>query len=161
MTKNIMFVALAALLTVGCKGGSEVGNRNVTVRGTTYHLPDNQIVAATNSSSQIVFVRLAPPGANFHLVIDSFHPYLKNKLGPEVPTISTLNDNMFGRFAKIQSENGALVICSDGPEPYFNCGIEVLDGDVRWSVLFDRQQLPLADEIRKRATSLIQRYRSA
>jgi hypothetical protein len=151
---------VAALMIAACgAGGSKMPKTEVVVRGVSYAIPKDQIRAAALSPPKMAFVHLKPPGEEFHLILDAFSPYFQNKLGPDVPTISRLNSNMFGHFEKI-STNSGLVICSKGPELHFNCGLQIEDRGVKWGVLFDRQNLKDAELIRRKAELLITSYRS-
>ena len=106
-----------------------------------------------------LYVRLEPPGADYHLILDEFSHYRGNKLGPDVPTISRLNDR-FGTFSVTQTAHGP-VICMMGPQPHYNCGFRLNDGPVRWGVLFDKTQLGQVERIRMQAQTAIRSYRAS
>jgi hypothetical protein len=155
------FAAVTLIAVTGCGEAGKAARRKATVRGVTYQIPSSEIVASTQPPSQVLFIRIEPLGKHFHLILDSFHPYLHYKLPPGTPAISRLSDNLFGHFSTFKSRSGGVVVRSDGPELYFNCGIEVEDGPVKWGVLFDRRYVPEADEIRAQSKALIQSYKAA
>ena len=130
---------------------------SVTVRGMSYQFPREHVSASAVEQSGMIFVRIAPPGAKFHLVLDAFSPYLP-PVKPDLPRISRLSDNRFDQYEVVGSAE-VPVICSLGPRPHYNCGLSVDDGPVKWGVLFDRDQVERAGDIRQEATSAIRRYR--
>lgn len=132
--------------------------KSVSFHGVTYKFPKEHITAATYRPENHLYVRLAPPHVNFHLVLDEWSDR-PSPHGPEFPRISRLSDNRFKNLAIIPSAIGP-VVCDQGPQPHFSCGIQIEDGPVKWSILFDRESLGQASEIRRKATSLIQSYRS-
>ena len=128
-------------------------------RGVTYEIPKNEVASAALTPRNMLFVLVRPPRGNTLLSLDAFKPYLSNKLGTDVPTISGLNDNRFGTFKVIKAAGGP-VICSLGPEPHYNCGLSINDGPVKWGVLFDKAQVASAQSIRRQAQAAIDRYRT-
>jgi hypothetical protein len=151
-------VTILALLSCLLGGCAKMEGAEVKVRGVSYTIPKDQIVAGSWDTPRGVFVRSAPPGTEFHLVLDAFSPYLPSAHGPNIPRISRLSDNRFRKFYVVESASGP-VVCEDGPQPHYNCGIEILDGPVRWGVLFDKSKVPQADQIRAAAKSIISSYR--
>jgi hypothetical protein len=128
-----------------------------TLHGVTYEAPGADVEAAVSPEQGRLFVRLAPPGADFHLILDEWND-LPSHQGPKVPRISRLNDVRFQEFTVIEGRSGP-VVCTDR-QPHFNCGFSIEDGPVRWSVLFDQKHLPRSEELRAEAEARIQAYRS-
>jgi hypothetical protein len=153
----LMFACLFAL--GACT--SEVykpADKRVEVNGVPYGFPGKDIEAFVGPSEGTLFVRLAPAGVHFHLIIDELTSDIANKQGPDVPTISRLNSNRFENFRVFSTPHGK-VVCG-GRTPYFNCGLQVIDQGVKWSILFDDSDLPAAEQIRAKATALITSYRT-
>jgi hypothetical protein len=136
----------------------KMATQRVETEGVTYDFPAEDIEAYTSRSEGTLFVILAPQGEHFHLIIDELTNNVRNKQGADVPTISRLNSNRFEHFNVYATPEGK-VICG-GRMPYFNCGLQVLDGGVKWSILFDKAYLSNASEIRAKATALINSYRA-
>ena len=151
-------VTALAFLTAMLSSCTKMQGTEVVVRGVSYSIPRDQIIAASLKSQRGVYVRTAPPNTKFHLILDAFSPYLPSDHGPNIPRISRLSDNMFRKFYTVDS-GGVTVVCQDGPQPHYNCGVEILDGPVRWGVLFDKSQVPQAAQIRSAATTVISSYR--
>lgn len=149
----IAMLPLAAIATGGC---SEVKDKVVEVRGVTYKFPRDHIDAILTPPEEILYVRLAPPGMNFHIVLDEFGHYLPNRQDKNIESIATLN-NRFRQYEIIQSSIGS-VVCGN-MWPHFNCGFRLNEGEVRWSVLFDREYLGRVTEIKSHAEAVIQGYR--
>jgi hypothetical protein len=157
-SKAVLLAAFFALLTSGCKDMSRKSDLNdITFHGVTYDFPKEHVSTSVIPPEGRLFVRLSPPNANFHLILDQWGDQPSDQ-GPDFPRISRLND-AFGKYSLISSTAGPIV-CSLGPEPHFNCGIQVEDGPVKWGVLFDKKYVSEAPQIRAQATSLIKSYRS-
>jgi hypothetical protein len=122
-----------------------------------YNIPRSDIEAAVGPPGNRLFVRIAPAGKNFHLILDEWND-LPGYQGPDIPRISRLNDVRFQKFSYL-SRPGGVVVCTDR-QPHFNCGLSIEDGPVKWSVLFDRKELDHSDQLRADAESLIKAYRS-
>ena len=153
-------LSLAALVLGACSP-SQPDPQPLSVRGVTYQVPKRDIAAMglPPKDGSHLYVRVAPPGADYRLVLDEMSHYLPNNLGPNVPTVSRLNDNRFGKFTVAQATFGP-VICSTGPQPHFNCGFRLQDGPVRWGVLFDKDRLGQAERIRTDAQAAVRSYRT-
>jgi hypothetical protein len=147
-----LFVALTA-----CNQSDDGRYISASRHGIAYQFPKKEVTAAVTPPDGRLFVRLEPQGANFHLILDEWAD-LPSRHGPEVPRISRLSDNRFGKFRLVQAEGGP-VVCDLGPQPHFNCGILVLDGPVKWGVLFDKDQVKEVAQIRLQAKAAIQTYR--
>ena len=152
---RITVIMAAALMCAGC---SEPAPTTATVRGVSYVIPAREVTSEVLTLPSRIYVRTAPPGADFDLILDAFRVYLPNKQGPGVPTISALNDNRFGKFEVIASADGPVVCYVEPIGPRFNCGISIDDGPVKWSALFDRDQLGRVAAIRREARATIARY---
>jgi hypothetical protein len=144
----------AFLLATGCE---DKLSQPVALHGVRYEFPASDIHAAVYPPSSRLFVRLAPPDAAFHLILDEWND-LPGYQGPGVPRISRLNDVRNQPFAVSEFPSGP-VVCTDR-QPHFNCGLQIIDGSVRWSVLFDRKDLQRAEELRRQATTIIEGYRA-
>lgn len=150
---------LAFATIVACNfGGANMKSKTVSLHGVTYRFPNEHISAAVIPPEGRLYVHLAPPGAIFVLVLDEWGDR-PSPHGPGIPRISRLSDNRFGKFTAIQTPDGT-VVCDQGPQPRFNCGILLKDGPVNWAVLFDKEQINKAPEIRAQAVSIIRTYRS-
>ena len=151
---SIMLIASCSLVA-GCgkRVPAEVG-----LHGVRYHLPPSQVTAAIYPPENRLFVRLAPPNATFHLILDEWSD-LPSHQGPDVPRITRLNDVRSQRYSVSHFPSGP-VVCTER-QPHYNCGLQILDGPVKWAVLFDRKYLPRAEELRRQATAIIKSYRTA
>jgi hypothetical protein len=153
-----MVLLMASMIAACAGGGSKVSNTEVTVRGVKYSIPKNHIRAAALTPANMTFVYIGPPGEKFHLVLDAFKPYLPNKSGFGVPTISRVNDNRFGEYEVVQIKSG-VVVCTKVKKPHLDCGLEVDDHGVKWGVLFDKEDIGNSDSIRDRAKAFVLAYR--
>lgn len=129
-----------------------------TLHGVTYQVPRSEIVAAVFPPDGRLQVRLEPPDAAFHLILDEWND-LPSHQGSDIPRISKLNDVRFQEFSVTRLPSGP-VVCTER-QPRFNCGLSINDGPVTWSVLFDKENLSRSEEIRTQAVALIQSYRSS
>jgi hypothetical protein len=152
---NLRLIFAIMTMLAAC-GKAPSGPVKALVHGVAYEVPRRDIIGA--SMDNVVFVRARPGGtADYHVIIDELSHKAPNRQGPNVPTISMLNDNKFRDFEVFQTKSGT-VICGD-LQPHFNCGLRVTDGPVVWSVLFDRTRFEEADRIRSRAIAAIKAYR--
>ena len=149
-------IGIIAALAIGCTRNS-TGPQMVSLHGVGYEFPARDVDSFVRETPGTLYVRLRPPGRDFELILDELSHYSLNRQGASVPTISRLNDHSFSNFDVHRSPSGA-VICGDN-FPHFNCGLRVTDGQVRWSVLFDRDRIGRADQIRLEATAVIRSYR--
>lgn len=145
---------LAAIILAGCSNMTKK-TQEATLRGVSYEFPKSHIKAAVIPPEGRLYVRLEPPGANFHMILDEWNDRPSEQ--PNVPRISRLTDR-FGEFDVISSVNGPIV-CDRGPQPHFNCGILVEDGPLKWGVLFDKKYVDQVSDIRLEAISFIRSYR--
>jgi hypothetical protein len=155
--RRLFILVVANLASIGCSRRPDP--QPISLRGVSYEFPQRDIDAMSlpHGPKETLFVRLHPPLADYHLILDELSHYAANNQGSGVPTISRLNDNRFGKFAVTNGPRG-LIICSTGPQPYFNCGFRVDDGPVRWSVLFDRKRLWQAERIHAQGRAAIRSY---
>jgi len=152
---------ISILLIVSCIILGGCGRKlpaQVSLHGVRYELPRSQVIAAIFPPENRLFVRLAPENAAFQLILDEWSD-LPSHQGPSVPRISRLNDVRFQRYSVSHFPSGP-VVCTER-QPHFNCGLQVLDGPVKWSVLFDRKYLAQAEELRRQAVEIITGYRTA
>jgi hypothetical protein len=153
------FVLISALFSsLASFGCTPTTPKRASLHGINYQFPSRDIKAAVFPPGSRLFVRLAPAGADFHLILDEWSD-LPSYQGPDVPRISRLNDVRFQEFAVTRLPSGP-VVCTDR-QPHFNCGLRIEDGPVKWSVLFDRKSLDRADEVRRQAEAAIKGYRKA
>jgi hypothetical protein len=152
----VLLLAACAACQQTPSNSSEV---TVRLRGTTYVFPKRDVVASVFPPHGTLFVRIAPKGKNFNLVLDERNHYIPNRQGKTIPTISRINDVRFQKFQIITLDFGT-VVCGRG-WPHFNCGFRIDDGAVRWSVLFDRERLGDVSSIRHEALSVISFYRKS
>lgn len=156
----IRLFCAACLITIAACGLRTKDQHPLAVnfKGVRYVFPRAHVNASViPPEGSRLYVRLAPPAAKFHLILDensdrpSGHP-------DDVPHISRLTDR-FGEFSVTPTTEG-LVVCNLGPQPHFNCGFHVDDGGVKWAVLFDKPLMSEAAQIRQQAASNIASYRS-
>ena len=152
--KRWILLITAIVLQVGCTKAAP-DPAIVSLHGVIYEIPRREVHAASLDAP--MFLRVRPSGGAYDLIVDELSHYAPNRQGPDIPTISRLNDNKFRDFEVHRLKSG-IVICGSN-QPYFNCGLRIVDGPVIWSVLFDRDQLPRADQIRSDATATIGAYR--
>lgn len=151
-------IAWTALAVAACNfpNGSKP-DLKVSHHGVTYQFPQRHVSAKVIPPEGRLYVHLAPPEANFHLILDVWADR-PSPHGPEVPRLSRLSDNRFRELQVIQAPGGP-VVCDLGPQPHLNCGIEVKDGRVKWAILFDKDQLRNVGQLRYNAERLIGSYR--
>jgi hypothetical protein len=109
---------------LGLLGCSRTDATTVEVRGVTYKIPKHLITGSVFPPDGDIYVRIAPEGRRFHLLIDEKRHGWPNKMGPTVPTISTLNENLFWTFDLIHTSHGPIV-CKREIQPHFNCGFKI------------------------------------
>ena len=151
MPRRFEVVVLASLLlSCGAK------DKTATIRGITYHFPSSH-----DAFVGTTVVSVSPPNEPIRLHYSVVH-YEPNTQGPDVPTITGINVN--GLEADVFRVRGLIVICNPRlKKPAFHntCGIQILDGDVRWAAYFDSDRVALAPEFKARAELVLARYREA
>src|SRR5687768_1392515 len=90
-------IGLTGLFTTGC---SDMNTRTFTLHGIKYEAPQSEIEAAALPPKSRLFVRLAPAGTDFHLILDEWSEFASYQ-GSDIPRISRLNDNRFQKFSVI------------------------------------------------------------
>jgi hypothetical protein len=151
-----IFLLCALSLMGGC---SEPKPTRVTVKGVTYEVPHPYVITSNAPPEGRIFVRVRSEDHSFDLILDEFTPYLPNRSGIGIPTISRINDSEFVKTLTFESSAGPIV-CIDGQQPHFSCGIEIRDGHVRWGVLFDKDRVPDVERLRAEAERAIRSYRA-
>jgi len=132
--------------------GQQTSEVDLKLNGSTYHIPKAQLDALVRDQGQIL-VRINSPDREFKLAHNSRTDREQRETGKL--TISGVNDQ-FGPYETLSSTVGA-VICIDGVD--WNCGFELDDGGVRWSVVFARSRLPQVDSLKQRAAHELEAYR--
>lgn len=155
----MLWVRIASLcfaVATGCLGCSRMpSTQTLTVSGVTYTFPREHVEAYAPPEQGRAYVRLLPAGSNYLLIysLDAFKP---NRQGPEIPTIPTIN------FApgKIQVSKvyDSLVVCTPEKRRY-NCGIQLKDAGVVWSMLFDELDISRVNLLRQEAVKALESYR--
>lgn len=79
--------------------------QSVTLHGIAYEFPKEHIFTMVIPPEGRLFVRLASPYENFHMILDEWGDRPSHH-GPSVPTISHLTDNRFGKFVVIEHPDG-------------------------------------------------------
>ncbi len=130
----------------------------VSFKGVRYAFPKEHLNASVIPPEGRLYVRLAPPSSEFHLILDEWGD-MPSSHGRNVPRISRLSDS-FGKVSVTETANG-MIVCDLGPKPHFNCGFRLEDGSVKWAVLFDKRLLSQAGQIRESAIRTIATYKSA
>lgn len=145
---------VAVILGIALAGCSDSSASIVTAEGLPYSFPRNHVNSIVKPEDGHLYVRLHPPGHNFALM---HHPRSDRRQREESKLIiTTINTSRFSKHWSIATEVGE-VICVD--RPHFNCGFELYDHELRWSVVFDRAQLPEVSNLKREASSLLASYR--
>lgn len=131
-------------------------SKSINLAGVRYSFPRDHVTAFHERAGSF-YVRLAPPGESFELVL-SDKSYRENDLGEDVPTIAHVNDVPGGALDVIDTPTAKVVCRRDNLN--FNCGLRVTDAEQLWSVLFNRDRVGDAAEIRAKAQTIISNYRS-
>lgn len=145
---------LAVLAAAACSPNG--GSITTSLHGVTYRFPKEDLNTVLLPPEGRTYVRLEPREANFHLVLDEWAHHASPH-GPHIPRISRLSDNRF-RDVTLVASPGGPVVCKRGPQPYFNCGIRIEHGPVKWGVLFDKSEIGRAEQIRVQAGAAIRGY---
>jgi len=145
----ICAVLVSPLAILGC---SKMPNREISVPGATYRVPDSDVEAVIKDQGQTL-VRIHPAGTHFKLILNTRSDRRQKETGKLV--ISGVS-NRFGNFESVDTPAGE-VICSD--VPHWNCGFEIFDQNSRWSVVFDRDYIHHTDELKAKALSILESYR--
>jgi hypothetical protein len=153
-SRPLASIVIASIAGLGC---SSTKTTSAELHGVKYQFPAGHVSTAVSPSEGTLYVRLAPPGANFHLVLDELADHPSNY--EDIPVISRLTDIRFREF-EITSTKAGKVYCLVGPRPHFNCGMHFRDGPVNWAILFDRRFVEDAPEIWAQTNALIRSYRS-
>lgn len=146
---------LAVILGVLLAGCSDRSANAVMVEGLPYSFPKNHVNSIVKPDEGHLYVRLHPPGHKFAIM---HHPRSdRRQLEEDTLIIATVNTSRFSKHWSVATNVGE-VICTD--IPHYNCGFELFDRDLRWSVVFDRDQLPEVSKMKRAATALLASYRS-
>ena len=145
-------VVLFCVLLAGC---SDRSAKRVTVEGLPYSFPKSHLNSIVKPDEGHLYVRLHPPGHKFALM---HHPRSDRRQREErTLIIATVNTSRFSKHWSAATNVGE-VICTD--IPHFNCGVQLYDREMRWSVVFDRDQLPEVSNMKRAAIVLLASYRS-
>lgn len=155
---NIGFMRLLALVIVVVAGGcSRMEEKQLSVGSVTYAFPADHIEAFTNPGEGEPYVRLRPPGSQYDLIYSARARYRTNWTGEDTPLVSSINDHRSRKFEQFGSPNAIIVCRSD--QPFYSCGLQIVDNVVVWSVVFNRDQVPNGDMIRESAAKTLKTYR--
>jgi len=146
-----MVTALVAVAICGC---SKVTHNVVTVDGLPYSFPKDHINSLVKPDDGHLYVRLHPHGHDFALL---HHPR-SDRRQKEVNRliIPTVNESRFVKYRSISTDAGEI-ICTD--IPHYNCGFELYDRDIRWSVVFDQARISNVAKMKEEASELLTNYR--
>lgn len=153
-----------SLITIAvCFAAFSCGPRDkaLTIKGVDYRFPASHEPAVTSEQEGAfgAFARVKPPGEPFHLIYSQRH-YRPNKQGGDIPTIHWVNDANADAIVRI--EHGETAVCAKAhPLQHFTCGIRVMDANLRWAAVFDRDQVANAATIHARAAAYLKAYRRA
>ena len=161
MTTNsgiIVAVAVIVLFAGGCSAGDGTPpeTRAFEIAGAEYLFPQDHIRNFGPPHEGWFYVRLAPPGEAFHLIL-SDKTYRESYYGRDVPTVAHISDGIGAKLDVIDTAAGKVLCRED--DLHFNCGMRITDGRQLWSILFDRAQVTNAPEIRMKAETLVASYR--
>lgn len=146
----VAIVLGAAAVTSACSRPNDT--RAVEIRNNRYAFPSHEVEAVVADQGHL-FVRVRPHTGPFQLLFNTRSDRAQVKTGKLV--ISGVSDQ-FGTFDYEPSAVGTIV-CNQAPN--WNCGFEVMDGDARWSVVFDRELIPQAEALRSKALQALHGYR--
>ena len=146
---------LAVFLGVLLAGCSDSSANYVIIEGLPYSFPKSDVNSIVRPDEGHLYVRLHPQGHKFALM---HHPRSDRRQREErTLIIATVNTSRFSKHWSVATKVGE-VICTD--IPHFNCGFELYDRNIRWSVVFDRDQLPEVSNMKVAATALLAGYRT-
>ena len=155
MAHQRILTVLALPLSAAC--ARQDTSQAVTLQHVAYEFP-SQDVSAVSFSEFDDYVRLKP--SDEYLIIYSRRKnYRPNDLGPEVPTVTPVNDVPRQKVEVIQSPDGAIV-CREPVGLRFECGMRIVDAGLFWSLAFDRAKIADAHRIHAEATDKLAGYRS-
>lgn len=125
----------------------------VSIPKLPYRFPKEDVEGLIQPNNGRSYVRLQPIGSDFILIFDSRREVWETRKGGLI--VSGINQSLSDY--NILNVGGLEVVCVDAP--FFNCGTLIDDGEFQWSVLFSRDALPKADEVKRAAQSKLSAYR--
>lgn len=145
------------LMAVGSCG--KVPAEKVLGVGDVHYVVPEVLVRGFVDQPDHKYIRIAPTEL-YRLVFSSRKNYRKNSGGDDVPTIADINDSVGDEFQVIR-EQGYLVVCRRELGLRFDCGIQIIDRDLKWSVQFDRNDLGQVQSISQDAISFLEKHRGS
>ena len=135
-------------------------DKRLTVGDVTYTFPRDH-VGAVSSEDGRNYARLHAPGTEFYLE-HSDRSEWPNEQGPDVPTIPHINAAPGPHNANIEVIRTAagVVVCDRSPRPEYDCGMQIIDAGVPWSVHFNRRHLSRIEALKSDVEKLLAIYRS-
>ena len=134
-------------------------DQRLTINGQKYLFPAEHDADALpdEDRSRGVFARVRPPREAFLLIYSDDIGEANAQRG-DVPTVFRVNGH--SSDVKVTQVGEYKVVCRSGePEIFFRCGIQVVDTDVLWSVVFNRDQVANAASISAKASAYLASYR--
>ena len=159
--KLAVLILSGAAVTAGTCGCSKVdAPKSLTISGTTYTFPPEQIRGFLSADENGPYVRLIPPGAPFRLEY-SDTVLRSNEQGADVPTVARINDVPRGPTFSVEviRQPSETIVCHSAAIKY-NCGILVSDSGIAWSVHFNRTEVDRASSLKEAALAVLSKYRS-
>ena len=147
--QTILSVVLIGFSLTGCDLMSQ---KVLQVDG--YSIPKDHIVTYVSEERGRFYLRLSPPGDEILLIRDQVADRKQNERGGIV--VSGINDGISRQIDKIITKVGP-VFCKQTPK--YACGFQIDDDGNRWSIEFDRKQLPDILRIKARALDIITGYK--
>ena len=149
-------VMLAASVVAGAC--SRMQDKQMTVGKVTYKFPAEHVSRFIDSGEGHPYARLRPPEQPFDLVYDEFAKYRRNFKSTDAPLVATINDRSISDHKRFNFPGG-VTVCKES-QPYYSCGLNIVDEGIEWSVLFNKQQVDKSESIRASAAALLRAYRS-
>ena len=147
---------VAALMLTAISGGcSKMTPSDVTVGGLPYSFPKSHINSLVRPEHGSLYVRLHPSGERFALLLHSKSDRQQKEQNTVI--IPTINRSQFSNHRSVPTEVGEVICTNDFPR--FNCGFELYDHEIRWSVVFDQDRISKVPEMKEEATRLLTSYR--
>jgi hypothetical protein len=146
-----------AATSTGCSETPDT--KTLMISGVTYTFPRDQVDAISSEDGR-PYARVHAPGSEFYLE-HSDRSSWPNEQGLDVPTIPLINAAPGPHNANIEvlRTSAGVVVCDRSPRPEYDCGMEVVDAGVTWSVHFNKRHLPRIDALKSSVEKALASYR--
>lgn len=155
-------LGVALALLIGCDSESAPPSRQpveYAIGQTSYVIPREHIermTAPDNPEGAIPFIVLRPDGERYILVWDALSSRRVKEAPPGSFVVGRIND-VGGRRVLIRTVGKQTIACIPH-QPHRNCGTNLRDGEVTWSLIFDERRETELPELVAQATRSLARY---